>query len=251
MNRRAFTKRILAGGAALWVPHVLAAPPPMLQRVISRPARTAAVTASRSYVLTEDCESSPVGWTDSGSVTWEYATSPAPLLGAKSVLLDGSAANATSQKSLTSASEYWGYFLLNCTLLPSSGGSRAFLYLRNGTTVVCTWFIVGTTGLIKATPLGGSSVTTTDGISASTLYHIWVHYKAASIAPGSDAIAEAEFSTTATRLGSGNKYIICSNGTNTANVDNLRLSAQFSTYGIICLYDKIRFDIQDIGSNPT
>lgn len=78
MNRRAFTKRILAGGAALWVPHVLAAPPPLMQRVISRPSRTVSASgptlkldlgSSGSSTATFGQDSTTDLWAAAGSFT--------------------------------------------------------------------------------------------------------------------------------------------------------------------------------------
>jgi hypothetical protein len=84
-------------------------------------------------------------------------------------------------------------------------------------------------------------------MSTGTTYHVWVHYVKGS---GSNAQSSVGFSTDGTRPTSGNKFTSYSNGTETADADNVRFMEEGGS-NARAIIDKVRVDDATIGDNPS
>lgn len=90
----------------------------------------------------------------------------------------------------------------------------------------------------------GSTAYTTGTLSEDTLYHVKVRYKNGT---GSNAVCQAEFSTTGTFAGSGSSYVSKTDGSLTSTVNRLYINPGVNALDIY--YDKIRVYSADFGSS--
>jgi hypothetical protein len=154
-----------------------------------------------------------VGWTETGTVDWDYATSP--LEGAQSLNIRRDLNGAYGvYYSGFSVNEAWGHFLVRVKSMP---GTYDYLFdsLDNNFNYPLR-IRINASGTLTINGFGYSNQTTVDAMSTDTTYHVWWHYKKGT---GSNSIVSAAFSTTSTRPSSGNKFVGITNGTNTATLD--------------------------------
>lgn len=190
-------------------------------------------TNSGYDILSENCEGTgtPVDWTDSGTVNWDYTTTV--LEGSHSVRLSASASTTKSIGSRTSAE---CFFLVNHGSLPVStasiGGFRA------SDTSPRAVARVNSTGNVAVYCNGGDSAFTTDAMVAGTTYGVWVKW----LASGECTVAFAP-ATDLTKPTSGTaKFASRTGGTGVAN--------NFTIAGSATTFDKLRASTTTIGSNP-
>lgn len=194
-----------------------------------------------SYLISEDCEGTgtPAGWNNGAStVNWDYATSPAPLVGSQSVLVGivETFANFTAQ------SDVWAYFQMNLSAI--SGSQFIFSFRTSADVKVCSLRVLSDgTFRIYDTSQTVTASTSAGFISTSTTYHVWVHRTKGS---GANELVEAYVATTATKPGS--PTVTLNTGTGTA--DAARVAVEGWNDGNY-IYDKIRVAASSIGSNPT
>lgn len=180
---------------------------------------------------------------ETGTPNNDYATSPAPLVGTYSGFLDSSGAVAQAMRWDLSAaqSELYIYFKVSDASLPanstqfvlelttSAGTRQAGLYFRTD----------GTIRLIHGTVLGTATVGT---MSASTTYHVWVHWK-------NDGTGDIGFSTDGTRPTSGNNYQSMASGDGTSTVTRVYLRASELALQT-AIVDRLLVSTSAIGDNP-
>jgi hypothetical protein len=136
---------------------------------------------SPSYILSEDCEGTgaPSGWTDatseetSGSIDWDYATSPSPLVGSQSVYMTSNG-QRYCYKIFGATNPCHIYFVCNLEDINTAG--HPIIHLDDASMNGLLIFRVDTaTGYARVTDLGDSSnhestYTITEG---ATLHH-WI-----------------------------------------------------------------------------
>ena len=131
-----------------------------------------------TYLIQEEAEgaSTPSGWSDTGTVTWNYATDPAPLAGSKSVIVSGAGNYYTTTATFAVQSEYWARFIVHHSATPSSDLS----------------FFTGGLELIMRSSSAdirirhGSEYSISYDATAGTVYYIWVHCKTTDSGGGVD-----------------------------------------------------------------
>lgn len=200
-----------------------------------------------TYLLEENFNATgyDLVWTESlGTPNEDYATSPAPLEGAQSILLDNtSTTQRANSPTFAEQSTVHGYFLLNVTSLPDSGNSDTYSFKSN-TTTICT-VQLNASGAMRIVCGAVNSSATVATVTEGTTYHVWPSYTAGT---GANAAASLGFSTDGTKPTSGNNFTSMSNGTSTQGADSIRLST--SSVGTIVIIDKVRVDDEEIGDNP-
>lgn len=201
--------------------------------------------ASPSYLLQERFEGATLcysghastceqGWTYMQTATADYATSPAPLQGSYSLLLNDSSDQAIV--TFTGQAEVYGASIVRLSAFNAT--DTYILVLRDSSNNdLCTVRTYSTdTVLIRST--GGTQQSTTGlSFNSSTTYYFKIYAKAGS---GSNAECRGWWSTDGTSWTAGTAS---TNGTWTANI--ARIVPQ-STGTVLKIYDDIRVSTSDI-----
>ena len=180
---------------------------------------------------------------ETGTPNNDYATAPAPLVGSRSLYLDSSAAVAQAVRwDLAAAqSELWMYFKFSdaslpmnssqpiCEMVSSGGVTQGGVYLRTASNFK----------VVNGTIL---STETTGTVSASTTYHLWVHWK-------NDGTGDVGFSTDGVRPTSGNNYQTVTGGDGTSTVTRIYLRASDAALQTM-IVDRFLVSTSVIGDNP-
>ena len=192
--------------------------------------------------VSENCEGNgtPTGWTNSGSVNWDYTS--VHLEGNQSLYVPGPSfglGNFT-RVDFDNQAEVWVYFKLYLDASPPTSATTIGGLGANGGTVTQLFQIDSS----LRPSFGGAQ--TTDSFALKTAYHVWLHYRKGT---GSNGIVEIGFSTDGTKPTSGNKYKKLTTYTGTNDAGRLFLGTTTQTT-ITKIFDKIRVDNSEIGSNP-
>jgi hypothetical protein len=199
--------------------------------------------AQSEYLLYDNLEyadntaAAAAGWNNSGTPTWGYATSPAPL-GGYAASLRCTSATTIAYQTYAAQNEVWLYVLFN---IPALTNDVSLLALRDsGGTNVAT-VTVRTTGLLRVNAGGTNGDSSTGLVVAGTTYHLWIRYVKGT---GANAIITAYLSTTGTR---GSSVAERTDGTQTNQVAQIRFQGAVSTAPIT---NKLRLKLTEIGDNP-
>lgn len=213
-------------------------------------ARNEAGSAPVTYLVSQDFETNniPDGWTaQAGTPVYTYNITPAPLQGTNSLFLDGQAASTSlDSPNFGDQSRVDIYFELSLTNF--AGAARECLrFLINGAQPGSTEVTIDQTGDIRFLH-GTTTISTTDLILTNGHIRIWLTYIQGT---GADGYGSLAWSTNnATKPTSGGKFAENSACNGTAQIDQIRLTTQFSTSGFPAIYDKVRVNNVEIGSDP-
>lgn len=199
----------------------------------------AAPPAGPTYLISEDFEGvgTASGWTNAGTVNWNYVTSPAPLFGAES-WFGGAAAGSTSP-AFAPQSNVWAFFTFVRTADPSTG-TRYICAFQDGAGAPLLSLRIGSSTMQHGSVSGAGGFTFT----LNTQYFIWLHYIQGT---GTNGIAEVYISTTTTRPGSPTGTF--STGTATAPAEKFQIGSTTSGSGSKII-DTVRVSTSEIFSNP-
>ena len=187
-----------------------------------------------SYIVDEEFEtgSIPSGWSAGNTVTWNYATSPAPLFGSYSVYPADSTSYAIA--SFTAANEIYVTFAMQ-----QSGAdiNLEVLRLYNGTTSLGNT-LIGSDGSLRSIATGGTS---SNGGAADLAYVTTTYIKTRFITNGTS-------NTTVTTWSSldGYTWVLessCTNGTGTLPVDVIKLRGGSGSSRV---FDRVKISTTDI-----
>ena len=233
MKRRHFLRN------GLWVTGALACPHIVRAQLLNGATLNGASLMNSSgiaYALSEDFEGTgaPSGWATGPD--FDYTTTA--LDGAQSLNCSG---GTSTWKNFTGGSQADLYCMFRFNAFPSSALVRCIGIVTNNNGDYCAFLRVYATGLVKLYLGGeGDSDFLADGLSLNTTYHLWITY----ITSGTCTL---EFNTTATRTGTGNKFISKTGNVNTAGGIEI-----ISFDGDDFIVDKVRVAVGNtIGSNPT
>lgn len=238
MNRRHFLRN------GLWVTGTLAFPAIVRAGVLPGRTRIATpappATSGITYLVSEDCESgvTPDGWTNAVSPTWNYNTSPAPLIGNYSWKSGGS--SSLSYTTYTGTGDVWAFchFTMSAQTNPLN-----MLYLRDASANSIAYASIRTTGALRAYNGTSYQATAAGAVSIDVEYAIWVHYTKGTGANGVTNVYLVTGSETRPSLTIG-----VTTGNATADAAQILLMGADSSTTII---DKIRVSASEIGDNPT
>jgi hypothetical protein len=174
----------------------------------------------------------------SGSPDYDYATSPAPLVGSQSLKVSSAYAEATLGGTLT---EVWFYFVYH--QVSSSAFLTAFT-LRGGAADQCRMQTKTGPAATRWTH-GAVQLDSTGTNPWDTTFHVWVHYKAESSAGAADGLLEVWRNTTREFSGAS-KIINIPNGGGDA-VSSVRIYCNTTN---VFIYDDVMADDAVIGDNP-
>jgi hypothetical protein len=215
-----------------------------------------AAVAGPSYLVSNDLTggSLPSGWSDqSGSPNWAYDATGLGMIGNTVLELDGTAATeSVDHPAFTDTSDIWVFFQYHSITRPGSAREIFRFLVSAAQADGCEIQIDASGRLILVN--GTISCITATGMTLNTTYNCWVHFKSETSNGAADGLGLSAFSTSTTRPssdGGGNGYAAITNGTGFTAVDQVRLTAQFSTSGPRGLYAKLRVDDAEIGNNPT
>lgn len=247
ITRRRAMGQILACATMPWV--IVKA---NAQRTLDR-ARLAAFTAApdttaASYLYSQDFESGVNSapdskWTSSGTANWNYATSPAPLVGSYS------AECATGTSTLifnygSDITEVYGFFWINTTL----GSNQYILQVKDTATNVFGYitidFFSGNNHIGVNCGGGGGNGDASAAWTLGTSTTIWFHLKTGT---GANAVMEIWWSANETKPVDAPHIFSATAGTNVANIRTFTFTCQTGTL----ILDKFRLSATAIGSNPT
>lgn len=173
------------------------------------PLRDIAVAPAASALLIDENfegTGAPSGWSSTaGTPDWDNTS--APIAGAQDLKM-GDAATCDARTAFTDSSEVWVRFELFVEL-PASQYLFAYIFDSPGF-VDYTALDIDPTGGLYVRDSGGVTGPTVDKISSSTKYWVFWHVLKGT---GANAAYDVEFSTSATRTGSGNKYVAKTSGT--------------------------------------
>jgi hypothetical protein len=162
-----------------------------------------------------------------GTVNPVYATSP--IQGTQSLLIQTSAQQASAYHTFTAQSTLFVKFRFRIDLGTTSL-NPIIATIRNGTTVLATLSMAGTSShLLRVTSGGGTANSSTDVIPTGTDLYGWFEYAAGT---GSNAVARAGWATTDTKptlVATGGKTCVSSNGTATASANRLYIGHTANT----------------------
>ena len=161
-------------------------------------------------------------WTEActGAVCDEdYATSPAPLRGSQSLLLDPDTGASSTYVSFTAQDEVSGHFMLR---LQGDVGTT-LMYLRDGSAT--TMFYMGYNSANNKYIANGATLGATS-FTAPETHYVWFYYKKGT---GADEINKWWYSTSRTFPGDGSEDISISNGANTEQANRLYLNSSLGS----------------------
>lgn len=213
--------------------------------------------AGPSYLINQNFEGTGYDnsetWTETGNPDEDYATAPAPLVGSQSLYIDGSAATKSAiSPNFGDQLTFSVFFKLHVVTLPGSTGRELIRFLLNGSQSAGSELTVNSTGVLTLT-VGTTTISTTTTVSAGTTYNVWVDYTAESPDTALNGVGQVAFSTGTTKPtsdGGGNGYGRRTNMNGELAVDQLWITAQFSTTGPTWICDKFLLDDVTIGNNP-
>jgi len=102
------------------------------------------------------------------------------------------------------------------------GTSQPIMYFQLSTAAKM-WVMFLTTGTLQIS-IGAKSATTVGTLAADTTYHIWAKYVKGT---GANGVGSVAFSTNTTEPTSGDNFATFTDGTQTAQVDNIELRGPF------------------------
>jgi len=203
--------------------------------------------AGGSYVFSDDLEyanaaaAASAGWTDAGTPTWAYTTSPAPLQGTYSCL--SNAAANSSYYDFTATDPVGIYFMFSVSAISTTPHLCRFY---NSTTELFRVRALST-GAIRIYTGGGTTLATSSSaglVANDTVYHLWIEATAGGGTNGSLAVS---ISTTPTKPPSPDVSSLAS--THTLGLSRFYIAVGVNSCNLIA--DKIRVASSAIGSNPT
>jgi hypothetical protein len=159
------------------------------------------------------------GWTETGTGTIDedYTTSPAPLVGSQSVYFAPTSGDFVyNSHTFTSGGDRYGRAKINVVNLPS-GTHTIFQFVGTATFVQEFRVYLKSSGKISVSNGSVESSDTTDAITSGT-YTIWWRFSKGS---GANGVGQVGFASDCTRPTSGTNFASVSNGTSTADVNNL------------------------------
>ena len=193
-----------------------------------------------SYLVSENFEGTglPAGWTEvAGSPEWDITDNA--LEGSQSVRLACTTSYEGGYTNFTGQADLWVYFMLRatnftvgdaiCSIRDSGGTQIAKFQATSGS----NWDLYH--GTVESTPTGT--------YAESETLHIWLHYVKGT---GANGVMSAYVSSTTTKPGS--PTITMTNGDSTSDAAQVALLAWNPDSDL--LFDKLRIDDAEIGSNP-
>jgi hypothetical protein len=196
---------------------------------------------ARVYVMAQDFELgvAPPLWTDVNAPDWLGSA----IAGKFSLRLSSNATWA-DWVSPVNYSELYTFFKFRVSALP--GAQVNMFNFQTSAAATQLQVNLNSDGTINLKH-GTTSVTTVGAIAANTVYHFWIHYRAGS---GANGVGSLGFSLTETEATSGNNFTSTSAGTATGTIglfdpENTSTAATFDFF-----FDKVRLDVNPIGSNP-
>jgi hypothetical protein len=200
--------------------------------------RPIVVGGGASFLVNEDAEGTgtPSGWTDSGTIDWDYTTTV--ITGAQSLHLPPASSN-TTKYSLSATGEVWARFKIR----QDKTGSVTRIMQFNGSSTERMYVGIATNAL-RITH-GSATATTVSTMAANTTYNVWVRYKKGTGADGEGTIA---FSTTNTEPTTGNDFASLTTGSSTGDVDEWGPFNQDAPGGTALIFDDLTLDDVAIGN---
>lgn len=202
---------------------------------VAQGATSSGSPAEPTWHIDEDFEGSDVesGWTNStGTPDWDYGTA---LEGSQSIMMDtiasGAAIQATTGFSQDAGATLECRFLFKCET-NSLNNTRIICSFRTGTSARGAVSVRGTaySNVLRAQAAGGTAVDTVSGLSVGTTYYIWVTYK---LGTGANATVTVGFSASDSRPTSGNSYAESTDGTGTADANNVLIGSDGSAVRLV------------------
>lgn len=202
------------------------------------PLRDGAIAAP-CPVVNQDFESTglPCNWVvGAGTPNWDNTSSP--IDGAQDLKFDDSA-NSAAYSLFTAAPEVFIQMELKLTSLPTSSDNILFLYNSGGSQYLLVQLLFSGELFIVDYDFA-SNAQTTDILSAATRYWIFIHVLKGT---GVNASYSVEFSTTSTRVGSGNKFATIADGHLTSDMIQFRAARDNTLFGAGKTYqiDNVKF----------
>lgn len=196
-------------------------------------ARMKVVGGGPTYLLNENMEGSgtPSGWTDTGSPSWDYTTSPAPLAGSESLRVNSSA--STVYTIYDFGADYSSFYLYFIFRIETFDTFNDTICLRNSTgTNLLLLRQMNAAGSWRLT--GGSNTTVT--LNNSTTYHVWLEFVSATT-------SDLYLSTSSTKPGTPSYSVAA----NTGSVRDIVFGIQSSSTSDL-FFDNALADNVTIGS---
>jgi hypothetical protein len=214
----------------------------MLQAAIASSRRR---TPPSSYLFSDnleyanEAEASTGFWTSNNSPSWGYATSPAPLEGARSLAFTNSSQSA-SLTLPTAQPELWISFLLNVSFV---NGNNFDVSFYDGANTEIAHARVLSTGIWSANSGGGVNTNSSAGeIEALTTYWMKLKYKA-----GTGADAKMAIYSSTDGVWDATPTVIRGGGTSTTAAAKVFFSTLNA--GVI-IVDRLRISSTDMGDMP-
>lgn len=197
---------------------------------------------SATYVLSEDFEGAgaPSGWSTILGTSPNYDNTTNVLAGSESLALPVSTV-VQSTNFTADLSTVWVYFMVKPSALKD--GALCQIYDTGGDMVAQA--VLNADGTLSGSDSAFHSGTTVATMSAGTTYHVWLKYVKGT---GANQVTTVWFNTSAT-LPTGNNSATNSAGIGTLNARSIYLW-QDSGAAAGFIYDKVRADDVEIGSNP-
>lgn len=173
----------------------------------------AAAQVAGGLLIDENFEGTgtPSPWTTSGAAV-DFDNTSSPIAGAqdlKSAVVGGAGAP------LAASPEIWVQFEITMSALPQEGHAYTILLIGTAEYAIIRFQTSGDLGLYYHGGIGAGGSGTVDTMAASTHYWIFFHLKKGT---GANGLCDVEFSTTSTRVGSGNKRLADTAGTLTTDI---------------------------------
>lgn len=202
-------------------------------------------TPSQDYDLVETWEGDVYhAWAVEGSADTNYMANP--IVGSKSLRLDGGTATSEAYINLPYAYTNCGVFTqFRVDSYPSAVSD--IIRLRKDTSTTSLSVQMDTTGHLRLRHGTGTySSYTTDPVVIGTSYAMWIYYTASD--GGNNGTAKIEFATSVSgKVGSGNKYQSLSGAPSTNLVEYLYLRGASDAFTV---WDMERVDGDEIQNNP-
>lgn len=233
-------KRFLFIGLVLISPQIVLAQMPFIRGMMAQqPA--AAGGGSMSYEGFEGT-GAPTGWSTGTGINYDYTTSPAPLEGTQSLMVQNAVVEWTFSTAGAAQNECWVYFMFRVNDL---------VYLQNfqlGSDYSQTDAMVqiNSGGTITLTSLGGTAATSGAGtVAANTTYYAW--FRRVHVSTGNN-LADFYWGTTNDR-GSAT-HLAVTNGGNDYDQKSYIWRITSSNPADVLLIDHVIQSWTEIGSNP-